>query len=80
MFWFVLHSSKKRQGVQRVMMESGSICLKIKVTAEILDLFFFSFKKSNGNSQGLIRLSNNLHRRRCTKTKKIMSTSLDSIW
>ena len=32
------------------------ICLKIKVTAEILDLFFiFSFKKSNGNSRGLIR-------------------------
>ena len=49
------------------------ICLKIKVTAEILDLFFiFSFKKSNGNFQGLIRLSNNLYRRWCTKTKQIM--------
>ena len=34
--------------------------------------FFFSFKKGNGNSQGLIRLSNNLYRRRCTKTKQIM--------
>jgi len=33
---------------------------------------FFSFKKSNGNSQGLIRLSKNLYRRRCTKTKQIM--------
>ena len=44
-----------------------------QVTAEILDLFFiFSFKKSNGNSQGLIRLSNNLYRRRCSKTKQIM--------
>ena len=49
------------------------ICLKIKGTAEILDLFFiFSFKKSNGNAQGLIRLSNNLYRRRCKKTKQIM--------
>jgi len=49
------------------------ICLKIKVTAEILDLFFiFSFQKSNGNSQGLVRLSNNLYHRRCTKTKQIM--------
>ena len=43
-------------------------------------VFFFSFKKGNGNSQDLIRLSNNLYRRRCTKTKQIMSTSLDSIW
>ena len=29
---------------------------------------FFSFKKGNGSSQGLIRLSNNLYRKRCTKT------------
>ena len=42
--------------------------------------FFFSLKKSNGNSQGLIRSSNNLYRRRFTKTKQIMSTSLYSIW
>ena len=35
-------------------------------------VFIFSFKKSNGNSQGLIRLSNNLYRRRCSKTKQIM--------
>ena len=40
---------------------------------------FFPFKKGNGNSQGLIRLSNNLYRRQCTKTKQIMSVSLDSI-
>jgi len=42
--WSVLHPSKKHQGVQRVMMESGNIkvtCLKIKVAAEILDLFFY---------------------------------------
>ena len=52
MLWFVLHPSKKRQGV------------------------FFSFKKGNGNSQGLIRLSNNLYRKRFTKTKQIMITSL----
>ena len=45
-----------------------------------LGFVFFSFKKSNGNSQGLIRLSTNLYRRRCTKTKQIMSTSLDCIW
>ena len=32
-----------------------------------LGFVFFSFKKSNRNSQGLIRLSNNLNRRRCTK-------------
>ena len=37
---------------------------------------FFPFKKGNGNSQGLIRLSNNLYRRQCTKTKQIMSVSL----
>ena len=43
-------------------------------------VFFFSFKKGNGNSQGLICLSKNLYRRRCSKTKQIMSTSLDSIW
>ena len=43
-------------------------------------VFFFSFKKGNGNSHGFIRLSNNLYRRRCTKIKQIMSTSLDSIW
>ena len=53
MLWFVLHPSKKRQGV------------------------FFSFKKGNGNSQGLIRLSNNLYRKRFTKTKQIMITSLN---
>ena len=53
--WFVLHPSKKRQGV------------------------FFSFKKGNGSSQGLICLSNNLYRRRCTKTKQILSASLDSM-
>ena len=53
MLWFVLHPSKKRQGV------------------------FFSFKKGNGNSQGLIRLSNNLYRKRFTKTTQIMITSLN---
>ena len=51
--------------MQRVMMESGSrcrYCLNIKVNAEFLSLdllFLFSLKKSAGNSQGLIHLSNN---------------------
>ena len=47
---------------------------------QVKNVKVFCFKKGNGNSQGLIRLSNNLYRRRCTKTKQIMSTSLDSIW
>ena len=52
------------------------IWLKIKFTAETLDLFFiFSFKKSTGYSQGLIRLSNNLYHRWCTKTKQIIIMS-----
>ena len=46
-----------------------------------LDLFFiFLLKKSTGNSQGLIRLSNNsVSRAMCKERKQIMSTSLDSI-
>ena len=50
--------------MQRVRMESGrrcGYCLKIKVNAEFLSLdllFLFSLKKSAGNSQGLIHLSN----------------------
>ena len=46
-----------------------------------LDLFFtFSLKKSTGNSQGLIRLSNNsVSRAMYKKRKQIMNMSLDSI-
>ena len=47
----------------------------------LMDLFFiFSFKKSTGNSQGLIHLSNNSVSQAMYKERKqIMSTSLDSI-
>ena len=75
--------------MQRVMMESGIrwYCLKIKVNAEFLSLdllFVFSLKKSTGNSQGLIRLSNNSVSRLIIQLmykerKQIMSKSLDSI-
>ena len=56
---------------------------KAQCRVPFMDLFFtFSLKKSTGNSQGLIRLSNNsvswtmyMYKER----KQIMSTSLDSI-
>ena len=42
--------------------------------------FFFPLKKCTGNSQGLIRLSNNSVSRAMYKERKqIMSTSLDSL-
>ena len=57
-------------------MESGSrwsIWKSRSLQRSSMDLFFiFSFKKSNGNSQGLMHLSNNLCYRWCTKTKQIM--------
>ena len=58
----------------------SSRCCGLSFTQVKTSRCFFSFKKGNGNSQGLIRLSNNLYRRRCTKRKQIMSTSLASIW
>ena len=67
------HAIRKQEGTEFPVLWFVLPLKKVKV-------FFSSFKKGNGNSQGLIRLSNNLYRRRCTKTKQIMSTSLDSIW
>ena len=53
----VVRCAKSHDGIwQKV------ICLKIKVNAEFLSwicFFIFSLKKSTGNSQALIRLSNN---------------------
>ena len=71
---------KNPHAIRKEKARSSRCCGLSFTQVKNVKLFFFSFKKGNGNSQGLIRLSNNLYRRRCTKTKQIMSTSLDSIW
>ena len=55
-----MYRSQKHQGVQRVVMESGSR-FENEDDCSVLEFFFFifSFKKSSYNPQGLIRLSNN---------------------
>ena len=48
----------------------SSRCCGLSFTqVKSVKVFFFSFKKGNGNSQGLMRLSNNLYRGRKRQNK-----------
>ena len=65
---------KNPHAIRKEKARSSRCCGLSFTQVKNVKVFFLSFKKGNGNSEGLIRLSNNLHRRRCTNTKQIMST------
>ena len=68
---------KNPHAIRKEKARSSRCCGLFFTQVKNVKVFFFSFKKGNGNSQGLIRLSNNLYRKRFTKTKQIMITSLN---
>ena len=65
---------KSPHAIRKEKARSSRCCGLFFTQVKNVKVSFFSFKKGNGNSQGLIRLSNNLYHRRCTKTTQIMST------